>query len=85
MSYTYLPTRQMRAVLRPYQNLGLILPDWIISYRHITLTTVEWETLVVENFGESTKQAVGEKYFGEWTQYTKTMANQTNRYVPVEI
>ena len=25
--YTYLPTRQMQAVLHPYQNLGLVSPD----------------------------------------------------------
>ena len=55
------------------------------AYTGFLLATVEWEMLAVENFGESTKQAVGEKYFGEYTQYTKTMANQTNRYVPVEI
>ena len=25
-------TRQMRTVLRPYQNLGLVSPGWIISH-----------------------------------------------------
>ena len=30
--------------------------------------TVQWETLVVENFCESTKKAVGGKNFCEWTQ-----------------
>jgi len=37
--YTYLLTRQMHAVLHPYQNLGLVLPGWIISH-HITLTSL---------------------------------------------
>jgi len=37
--YTYLFTRQIRAVLHPYQNLGLVLPGWIIS-RHIMLTSL---------------------------------------------
>ena len=32
-------TRQMRTVLRPYQNLGLVLLRWIIS-RHITLSNL---------------------------------------------
>ena len=31
MRYTYLLTRQMHTVLCPYQNLGLVLPGWIIS------------------------------------------------------
>jgi len=34
--YTYLLIRQMRAVLHPYQNLGLVSPGWIILH-HITL------------------------------------------------
>ena len=35
----YILTRQMRTVLRSYQNLGLVLPGWIISC-HITLTSL---------------------------------------------
>ena len=27
----YILTGQMRAVLRPYQNLGLVSPGWIIT------------------------------------------------------
>jgi len=33
----YILTRQMHTVLRPYQNLNLVLPGWIIL-GHITLT-----------------------------------------------
>ena len=40
--------------------------------------TVEWETLAVENFGESTNKAVGKKYFGELTRFTKKLVNQPN-------
>ena len=36
----YILTRQMRAVLRPHQNLGLVSPGWIISHCHITLTSL---------------------------------------------
>jgi len=35
----YILTRQMRAVFRPYQNLGLVSPGRIISH-HITLTSL---------------------------------------------
>ena len=39
--------------------------------RYFKNVTVEWETLAVENFGESTNKAVGKKYFGKLTQFTK--------------
>jgi len=35
----YILTRQMHIVLRPYKNLGLVSPGWIIS-GHITLTSL---------------------------------------------
>jgi len=40
----YLLTRQMHAVLRLYQNLGLVLPGWTIL-RHITLTIASYTLL----------------------------------------
>ena len=36
----YILTKQMHAVLRPCQNLGLVLPGWIILHCHITLTSL---------------------------------------------
>ena len=36
----YILTRYMRIVLYPYQNLGLVSPGGIISYRHIMLTSL---------------------------------------------
>ena len=42
-------------------------------------STVEWKTLAVENFGESTNKTVGRKYFGELTQNTKN--GEINRIV----
>ena len=38
---------------------------------HFPPITVEWEMLAMENFGESTNKAVGEKSFGELTRFTK--------------
>jgi len=35
----YILTRQMHAVLCPYQNLGLVLPGWIILH-HIILASL---------------------------------------------
>ena len=45
------------------------------------LATIEWETLAVENMGESTNKTDGETYFGKLTQYTKN-AESLNKFLP---